>query len=163
MPRSIKLPLKKQKTFQRLQDLLQQPGRHDLLWYHRVGEQVNRLYPTDDRGYGESHMPTLAEALRKPASYADTLWKSRLFWNKYDRPEVRLLCKPEVPGGFVLTWAHIVLLISMDDEDRLEFQEKCIHPLLHGPASFCQVAQTASQDEVIAGPRHARILVARWS
>ena len=48
------------------------------------------------------------------------------FWNKYDRPEVRLLCKPEVPGGFVLTWAHMILLISMDDENQLEFQEKCI-------------------------------------
>ena len=44
MPKPKKLPLKKQKAFQRLKELLQQPGRPDLLWYHRVGEQVNRLY-----------------------------------------------------------------------------------------------------------------------
>ncbi|MBT6155339.1 MAG: hypothetical protein HOH82_11805 [Planctomycetaceae bacterium] len=127
MPKPIKLPLKKQKAFQRLQELLQQSGRHDLLWYHRVGQEVNRLYPADDRGYGESHMPTLAEALGKSASYADTLWKSRLFWNEYERSEVRSLCKAEAAGGFVLTWSHMQSLLSLDDEDRPRFQEDCLN------------------------------------
>jgi hypothetical protein len=122
MPRSKKLPLKKQKAFQRLKELLQHPGRHDLLWYHRVGEQVNRLYPADDRGYGESHMPTLAEALGKSASYADTLWKARLFWNKYERSEVRSLCKLKTANGIVLTWSHMLHLLSLGDEDRPGFQ-----------------------------------------
>jgi len=126
MPGPKKLPLKKQKAFQRLKELVQQPSRHDLLWYHRVGEQVNRLYPADDRGYGESHMPTLAEALGKSASYADTLWKSRLFWNEYDRADVRALSKSETAGGFALSWSHLVLLISLDDDDRLAFQKKCL-------------------------------------
>ncbi len=126
MPRSKKLPLKKQKAFQRLQELFQQPGPRDLLWYHRVGEQVNRLYPADDRGYGESHMPTLAEALGKSASYADTLWKARLFWNKYERSEVQTLCKTETGDGSPLTWSHMLHLLSLDDDDRLAFQEDCI-------------------------------------
>ena len=126
MPRSKQLPLKKQKAFQRLKELLQQPGRQDLLWYHRVGEQVNRLYPADDRGYGESHIPTLAEALGKSASYADTFWKSRLFWNKYDRADVPVLSKPKTAGGFALSWSHLILLISLDDDDRLAFQKKCL-------------------------------------
>ena len=126
MPKPIRLPLKKQKTFQRLQELLQQPGRQDLLWYHRVGEQVNRLYPADDRGYGDSHMPTLAKALGKPESYADTLWKTRLFWNEYERSEVKSLCKPETKGGFVLSWSHMLHLLSLD-EDRLEFQKDCLN------------------------------------
>ena len=126
MPRSKKVPLKKQKPFQRLQELFQQPDRHDLLWYHRVGQEVNRLYPVDDRGYGKSHMPTLAEDVGKSASYADTLWKARLFWNKYDRSEVRSLCKPSA-GSFVLTWSHMQSLLSLDDESRTENQDDCLN------------------------------------
>jgi hypothetical protein len=126
MTRTNKPSLKKQKPFQRLQELLQQPGRQDLLWYHRVGEQVNRLYPTDDRGYGESHMPTLAESLGKSASFADKLWKARLFWNEYERSEVRSLCKPTA-GSFVLTWSHMQSLLSLDDENRTEIQEECLN------------------------------------
>jgi hypothetical protein len=70
-----------------------------------------------------SESPSLR--LGKPENFGAILWATRSFYEKYDRPEVRLLCKPEVPGGFVLTWAHTILLISMGDEDRLEFQEKC--------------------------------------
>ena len=127
MPRPTKIPLKKQKAFQRLKELIQKTGNRDLLWYHRAGEQVNRLYPTDNRGYGESHMPTLAEALGKSASYADTLWKSRLFWNEYDRSEVRSLCKAETAGNSPLTWSHMLHLLSLDDDDRLAFQEDCVN------------------------------------
>ena len=127
MTRTSKPPLKKQKAFQRLQELFQQPGRQDLLWYHRVGEQVNRLYPADDRGYGECHMPTLAEALGKSASFADKFWKARLFWNEYKRAEIRSLCKPETAGSFVLSWSHMQSLLSLDHENRTEFQDDCLN------------------------------------
>ena len=72
-------------------------------------------------------MPTLAEALGKSASYADTLWKSRLFWNEYDRSEVRSLCKAETAGNSPLTWSHMLHLLSLDDDDRLAFQEDCVN------------------------------------
>ena len=59
-------------------------------------------------------------------NYGATLWGTRSFFEKYDRPDVRVLRKPQTAGGFVLAWAHMINLISMDDEDRLEFQEKCL-------------------------------------
>ena len=127
MPKTSKAQLTKQPAFQRFQELLQQTGSRDLIWYHRIGQQVNRLYPADERGYGESHMPTLAEALGKSASFADTLWKTRSFFKKYDRSEVRSLCKAETAGGFVLTWSHMQSLLSLDDDDRSGFQEDCLN------------------------------------
>jgi hypothetical protein len=118
--------LKKQKAFQRLKELFQQPGPRDLLWYHRVGEQVNRLCPTDERAYGQSRIQSLAEALGKSASYADTLWKSRSFFERYERSEVRSLCKSESTSGFVLRWSHVQSLLSLDEDDRVRMQEACL-------------------------------------
>jgi len=69
-------------------------------------------------------MPTLAEALGKSASFADKLWNARLFWNKYERSEVRSLCKSSA-GSFVLTWSHMQSLLSLDDENRTEIQDDC--------------------------------------
>ena len=55
------------------------------------------------------------------------MWKTRSFFEKYGRSEVRTLCKPETKGGFVLTWSHMLHLLSLDDDDRLEFQEDCLN------------------------------------
>ena len=79
MPRPKNLPLKKQKAFQRLKELIGQTGNRDLLWYHRVGEQVGRLCPADERGYGQSRIESLVKDVGKPSSYSDTLWKTRSF------------------------------------------------------------------------------------
>jgi hypothetical protein len=126
MPKPKKLPLKKQKALQRLQDLFQQPGSRDLLWYHHIGQQVNQLCPADERGYGQNRMGSLATDVGKPASYADTLWKARSFFKKYDRSEVRSLCKPGTTNSFVLTWSHMLHLFSLDDDDRPGFQKDCL-------------------------------------
>jgi hypothetical protein len=69
MPRPTKLPLKKQKALQRLQDLFHQPGSKDLLWYHRVGQQVNQLCPADERGYGQNRMESLAEDVGRRCTF----------------------------------------------------------------------------------------------
>ena len=128
MPRPKKLPLKEQKAYQRLKELLRQTGSRDLIWYHRVGQQVSRLCPADERGYGQSRIQNLAEALGKSASYADTLWKTRSFFKKYDRSDVRVLSKPETAAGFALSWSHMLHLLSLDDDDdRLGFQEDCVN------------------------------------
>jgi len=126
MAKMSKAQLTKKPAFQRLKRLLSKTGKRDLLWYHDVGRDVRALVPSESRGYGEGRIQNLAVALGKSDSYADKLWKARSFYGKYDRTDVRLLCKSKVPGDFSLTWAHMVLLISLDDDDRLEVQENCI-------------------------------------
>lgn len=124
MPRLSGLNSKQKKAFQRLQELLRQNDR-DILWYHRVGEQVNRLFPDYDRGYGERYIEGLAEDLEMPRTFADKLWKARVFVQRYSRAEVRDLLKPK-ESGYFLRWSHIVHLLSLDDGDVPDFQEQCL-------------------------------------
>ena len=127
MPKSSKAQLTKKPAFRQLKNLLNQTGNKNLLWYHDVGKRVRTLCPSEFRAYGEGRIQSLANALGKPESFGATLWGTRSFCEKYQRDEVCALCKPEIPGGFVLTWGHAILLISLDDEDRLEFQEDCLN------------------------------------
>ena len=126
MPKLTKAQLTKKPAFGRLKKLLSQAAKRDLLWYFDVGKCVHSLVPSEHREYGEGRIEQLALALGKTESYGATLWGTRSFFEKYDRPDVRVLCKPEKAGDFVLTWAHMINLISMDDDDRLEFQEACL-------------------------------------
>ena len=55
--------LKQKPAFQRLRKLIDQPGKKDLLWYYRVGKEVEALFPAEVRGYGKSQIDSLTEAL----------------------------------------------------------------------------------------------------
>ena len=127
MPKLSKAQLTKKPAFGRLKKLLSQTGKRDLLWYFDVGRSVRSLVPSQNRSYGENRIEQLAVALGKKENFGAILWGTRSFFKKYDRPEVRLLCKPETPGSFVLSWGHMLHLISLDDEDRHEFQEDCLN------------------------------------
>jgi len=126
MPKLTKAQLTKKPAFGRLKKLLNLTSKRDLLWYFDVGKCVHSLVPSENRAYGEGRIEQLAVALGMRENYGATLWGTRSFFEKYDRPDVRVLRKPQTAGGFVLAWAHMINLISMDDEDRLEFQEKCL-------------------------------------
>ena len=92
-----------------------------------IGRCVHSLVPPEFRAYGEGRIEQLAVALGKPENFGARLWSMRSFFQKYDRTDVRALCKPETPGGFVLSWGHMIHLISLEDVDRLKFQEDCLH------------------------------------
>jgi hypothetical protein len=114
-------------VFKRLKKLHDLPGQPDLLWYHRVGEQVVALHPSESRDYGQSRIEAIADALREKASYGDKLWKARNCFEKYDRDEVQYLNEPDPDSGYALTWSHMVHLLSLDDPDRLAFEEDCLN------------------------------------
>ena len=127
MPKTSKAQLTQKPAFQRLKKLFKQPGQKDLLWHYKAGESIYKLYPSDSRTYGEGHIRSLAIALDRKQTNVSKLWAMRSFYERYEQSEVKSLCKPETPGGFVLTWSHMVLLLSLEyDIDRLEYQEECI-------------------------------------
>lgn len=119
--------LTKSPAFKRLKQLHDQPGKRDLLWYHQVGQQVDALHPSESREYGESRIQEIADALGEKASYGDKLWKARNFFEKYTRDEAKALNRPDPDSGYVLTWSHMVHLLSLDDFDRLWFEEDCLN------------------------------------
>ena len=127
MPKLTKAQLTKKPAFGRLKKLLAKTDKKDLLWRHDIGKCVLSLVPSESRAYGEGRIERLAVALGKPENFGAILWATRSFYMKYDRPEVRVLCKPQNPGGFVLSWGHMIHLISLDDEDRTRFQEDCLN------------------------------------
>ncbi|MCH7725986.1 MAG: hypothetical protein IH991_05825 [Planctomycetes bacterium] len=121
-------PLKQRPAFKTLRKLLNQSGRHDLLWYHRAGKCVETLFPREGgRRYGEGRMTAITTALRKSDNFANNLWEYRDFSTTYDRGEVRQLCKEASTGGFRLTWTHVKHLLSLDDSERIGFQHDCIN------------------------------------
>jgi hypothetical protein len=127
MPKLTKAQLTKKPAFQRIKKLLAKTDKKDLLWRHDIGKCVLSLVPSEFRGYGEGRIERLAVALGKKENSGAILWATRSFYMKYDRPDVHALCKPESPGGFVLSWGHMIHLISLDDEDRTRFQEDCLN------------------------------------
>ena len=127
MNKASKAQLKKKPAFQRLKKLLSKTDKRDLLWRHDIGGCVYSLVLPEFRAYGEGRIERLAVALGKPDNFGAILWGTRSFFKKYDRPDVRALCKPETSGGFVLSWGHMLHLISLDDADRLGFQEDCLN------------------------------------
>ena len=119
-------PLKQQPAFQRLKKLIDSQQPRDLLWYHRVGQEVERLCPSEQREYGHSKIESLAEALQQTKQFSQKLWHARRFFGMYDRSEVRGLAQPIEDSSFVLTWSHMIHLLSLDDADRSSFEEDCI-------------------------------------
>ena len=108
MSKLTKAQLTKKPAFQRLKKLLSKTDKRNLLWRHDIGGCVYSLVPSENRAYGEGRIERLAVALGKPENFGAILWATRSFFKKYDRPEVRLLCKSEAPGGFVLSWGHML-------------------------------------------------------
>ena len=127
MNKASKAQLKKKPAFLRLKRLLSKTDKRDLLWRHDIGGCVYSLVPSQNRSYGESRIEQLAVALGKKENFGAILWSTRSFFKKYARPDVHALCKPETPGGFVLSWGHMLHLISLDDADRLGFEEDCLN------------------------------------
>jgi hypothetical protein len=127
MPKLTKAQLTKKPAFGRLKKLLSKTDKRDLLWRYDIGRCAHSLVPSDNRAYGEGRIEHLAVALGKKENFGAILWATRSFYMKYDRPEVRVLCKPQNPGGFVLSWGHMIHLISLDDEVRTRFQEECLN------------------------------------
>ena len=73
--RSTKSSNNEDKTLKKLRELALQPeSGWDLLWRHKVGELVERLYPAFDRAYGQDQIEGLAKELRGAIS-PDMLWK----------------------------------------------------------------------------------------
>jgi hypothetical protein len=123
-----KKPLRQQPAFIKLKELLKQPGPHDLLWHHRAGEYVERLFPIEgSRQFGQGRMTEITVTLGKPENFANILWLYRDFFAKYDRSEVRWLNNTNNTGGFRITWTHVRYLLSLDDADRIGFQADCIN------------------------------------
>ena len=128
MPKTRKTPLTRKPAFQRLKKLFKQPGQQDLLWHIKVGESIHKLYSSDSHAYGEGRIQSLAVALGKKENYASKLWSMRSFYEQYDKSEVISLCEPKSSNGYTLTWSHMIILLSLNDDDRLGFQEDCLIP-----------------------------------
>ena len=136
MPRSKKTP-QQTATFKKLKKFVQQSGPWDLLTFHRAGEQVFKLCPSERQetrrygNYGDAEIQNLAEKLGKPKSFAVKLWNARYFYQEFQsrdipRSEVKKLSKPDAKTGYRLTWAHMQSLLSIDNEKkRLNFQQRC--------------------------------------
>ena len=123
-----KKPLRQQPAFKKIRELLKQTGQHDLLWYHRAGECVERLFPLEGgHQYGQGRMPEITAALGKTENFANALWQYRDFYRIYDRNEVKWLCNTNNTDGFRLTWTHIKHLLSLDGAERIGFQADCIN------------------------------------
>jgi hypothetical protein len=121
-------PLRQQPAFKKLRELLKQTGQHDLLWHHRAGECVEKLFPREGgRQYGQGRMTEITTALGKLENFANALWQYRDFFAKYDRSEVKWLCNTDNTDGFRLTWTHVRHLLSVDDAERIGFQSDCIN------------------------------------
>lgn len=119
-------PMKQQAAFKRLKSLVDSQQPRDLVWYHRVGQEVERLCPSEHREYGHSKIESLAEALQQSKPFAQKLWHARRFFEAYERAEVTALAQPIEGSSFVLTWSHMIHLLSLDDADRSAFEEDCI-------------------------------------
>ena len=103
--------------------LLRPKEERDLVWYHQVGEQVERLCPSGDRAYGQGVMQQLAKTLHFSAT---RLLQARQFARTYRRAEVREMDKP-TRTGYVLRWAHVIPLMANEDSDeRAKLQEECV-------------------------------------
>ncbi len=126
MSKASELALKKRKALRQLKSLVKQTGKRDLEWYYDVGERVDLLCPSVEREYGQNLIQNLAKELGKKATYADTLWKTRVFRKVYTRSEVRSLCKPQGKSSFVITWSHMLALLSLDDKNRSRLQKECV-------------------------------------
>ncbi len=93
MNKASKAQLKKKPAFQRLKKLLSKTDKRNLLWRHDIGKCVYSLVPSESRAYGEGRIERLAVALGKQENFGAILWGTRSFFEKYDRPDVRALCK----------------------------------------------------------------------
>jgi hypothetical protein len=120
-------PLRQQPAFKKLRELLKQTGQHDLLWHHRAGECVEKLFPREGgRQYGQGRMTEITTALGKPENFANDLWKCRDFYWVYDRDEVKSLRNRNSTEDFQITWTHIVRLLAVEDAaKRRQFQDEC--------------------------------------
>src|SRR5690606_9908189 len=99
LPRSFPMPARTRRpgdlAVEELQKLVATPqSERDLMWWHKVGEQVARFHPPGEREYGRERMPHLAKTLGGEPS-ANNLFKARQFAGTYTRPEVRELAKPK--------------------------------------------------------------------
>lgn len=123
-----KKPLRQQPAFKKLNELLKQPGPHDLLWHHRAGECVERLFPIESgRQFGRELMPRIAEALGKTKSFADELWNYRSFFSAYEREEVVRLRDRNDKNKFQLSWTHVICLLTVEDvRIRSKLQIACL-------------------------------------
>ncbi len=123
-----KIPLRQQPAFKRLRKLLRQTGQHDLLWYHRAGECVERLFPLEGgHQYGQEKMPGIAEALGEEDKFADDLWNYRSFFNGYERDEVKQFRDRNSSEDFQLSWTHVNCLLTVEDSrTRKQFQNNCL-------------------------------------
>ena len=73
-----KIPLRQQPAFKRLRELVRQTGQHDLLWCHRAGECVERLFPSEGgHRYGEGWMTEITTSLGRLENFANALWLYR--------------------------------------------------------------------------------------
>lgn len=117
-----------QKTdaFKRLKQLHQQSGSRDLIWHYDVGQQVQKLHPSDARRYGTSELESTAESLGQKASYSDKLVKARKFYELFDRRQVKALNRPTPEMGFVLSWSHLEALLPLEEKDREKLIPMCI-------------------------------------
>lgn len=101
-------------AFQRLVKLLDDP-RNEVLWYHKVGEQIEQLLPSDDRQHGSSQMEALHVALKARRS-KNLLWDYRAFHRQFSRREVTNYMALAARRKFSLTWSHITYVKSIDDK-----------------------------------------------
>lgn len=109
-------PLRQRPAFKRLSRLLNQPTPHDIDWYYQVGEVVESLCPSENRGYRKGPIPMLAAKLpagRKSASTEGLLRSSRRFFRVFDRNTVKRLSRLASTPGNRLNWWHARVLGSL--------------------------------------------------
>lgn len=141
--------IKNTAALKRLKKLHDQPGQRDLLWYHRVGEQVAALHPSESREYGESRIEAIADALGEKTSYGDKFWKARNFFERYTNDDVRYLNEPDPDSDYVLKCSHMIYLLSLDTKGTKQVSRKM-------PSEQVVVQGTRSSDQSASGAKGAR-------
>lgn len=117
----------------RLLLLFRTPRRNDLIWWYDIGVCVLKIFPPEDKHYGDRFMELLANLVkpeRDPAkkTIVTELYQCREFARKCDREEARQLAAKVRQK--VISRQHVAYLITVDEEDNTKtrdtFLDECV-------------------------------------